>query len=354
MSQIYTTANGFVSLSNIADIATVLKKCPNPKPDIEESELDQIHFNPNAKRLPSNLWSAIVKLYFHFAKEMNTEVRVELYKHLTTNEWKVGVPKQEVSVAICTNHDGTNVVDILTGERFNPESDEFGAWYQFGTSHSHGKLTLSTFSGTDDAEELKKEGPHILVSCIDLNKNTYVITGSIVWNGQRKYVDYKQLIDFESNEDADFHPNCLEQVTRVKYTSLNKSYGLGFGLYNKQNKNKYNSYLNISSNKSKKLEKSNSNYFDWNYGYWDDEYAFEMNTDPFFVSDNISCNKKEKAFEVSVITQQIEDQLLSDDLLMKALVEKKITIEQLRDAYEEALRTLEYFSESDMYKNYFV
>lgn len=345
MSKIYTTNNGFATLTTIADLATVLKKCPNPTPDIQETELNQIQFNPEAKKLPSDLWSAIVKLYFHFAKEMNSEVRVELYKHLTTNEWKVGVPKQEVSTALCTNHDGTDVVDILTGEQFNPESDEFGAWYQFGTSHSHGKLTLDRFSVTDDADELKKEGPHILVSCIDLVNNTYKVTGSVVWNGQRQYVDYKHLIETSDLSDVTFHPNCLKQVSKLTF---NKS------------KFKFNS-KKCKSNKLSKSYKHKSvkpTYVNWYDSLWNQGFTFENDKDPFYVSDNISPNslilEEEVEAEKEMLIQSIEDQLLSDDLLMRALTQKKLTVAELKEAYEEAFHTLEYFTESEMYKGHFI
>lgn len=355
MSNVYTTVDGFVTVSDIADLATVLKKCKNPDPQIAADQMNEIHFKEGGKKLPSYLWSAIVRLYFHFAKEKNSEVRVELYKHLVTNEWKVGVPKQEVTTTLCTNHDGTDVVDIITGEKFNPESDEFGAWYQFGTSHSHGKLSLSTFSGTDDADELGKEGPHILVSCINLETGKYVITGSVVWGGKRKYVDYNHLIDYDANDKTDFHPNCLEQVTEFDYRTYyqraaNKKW-TGTRAYRQSWGGKY-PYIKPQTTKQ-------TPYSGYPYSVLDDEYEDELDlymgprtqaADPFYYSEEYNSNHEEalKVYETEMLTQdefteELENYLLTNSKIIKALANNEVQPELLKECFETAVSTLEFF-----------
>lgn len=215
MNNVFTTDTTFVAIKNIGDLCQVFKKTVNLNPQVPKKNLRDIKFLDNRKKIPADLWSAIVDLYFHFAKEFDSEVRVEFYKEKNTNEWKVGVPKQQVTTGSVTHQDQTNQIDILTGETFNPEKDlELQNWINFGSSHSHGKLTLSNFSGTDDKEELNKEGVHILVSNINLKKRTYVITGSIVWDKERNYVEASELIDLDTESDTSFHPNCIKQVSR--------------------------------------------------------------------------------------------------------------------------------------------
>lgn len=225
---ILTTETGFVKAGTIGDMCAVLRKVNNPNPDVSNADLDQLVFCPDRQKLSADLWNAIVQLYFEIARKHNAEVRVELYRQLNTNNWRVGVPKQNVNATACFNQDHTNVVDILTGERYNPEVDaEFSTWYQFGTSHSHGALQMSNFSSEDDAEELEKEGPHILISHINLTKGTYVATGSIVWNKKRKIVPIEELVDLETEPTLTFHPNCLEQVTHG-YQTLNSKYAANY------------------------------------------------------------------------------------------------------------------------------
>lgn len=205
-----TTKKGFVTPMRIGDICLVWKNINNPDPEVNNER--EIHFIEERVKIPASLWAALIDFYFYFAKEHNSEVRVELYKHLTDNTWKILVPKQKVNFASCFDQKLTDQVDLITGQKYNPKED-LQEWSPYGSSHSHGKLTLADFSATDDAEELNKTGAHILVSNIDLKNKTYIVTPSLVWNGERSIIDFSDIIEDDEEATGTYHPDAVKQVT---------------------------------------------------------------------------------------------------------------------------------------------
>ena len=296
-SPIFTTEKSFVTLKGIADLCTVCKKTVNLNTDIKEEDTREVSFNENRKKLPADLWSAIIHLYIDICKKFNGEVRVELCKHRITNEWKVLVPKQQISGASVTKQDLRNTVDILTGEKFNLSDPAFVTnWYQFGTSHSHGSIPMDTFSETDDKEELFREGPHLLVSHIKFlenNKVTYVPTGSIVWDNERTYVDIYEIVDIDPTVDVMYHPNCLNQISRQVFNSKVKHYS------KKSNAN----FSNVT-----KLKKTDYPYNQ----YYNDDFWGEYYNNSYYGNQSIGSYKEYNDDFLLTDTNSIEFQKVKE------------------------------------------
>lgn len=76
-------------------------------------------------------------------------------------------------------------------------------------------MQFDTFSSTDDQYELSNVGFHILVSSIDLTKNTYKVLGSLCYKKKRYLLDLEQtksIIDFTTNNST-YHKNVLNYIT---------------------------------------------------------------------------------------------------------------------------------------------
>lgn len=84
-------------------------------------------------------------------------------------------------------------------------------------------MHFDTFSSTDDKYELSNLGFHILVSSINLKKNTYKILGSLCYKKKRYLLDLEQtknIIDF-TNNNSTYHKNVLNYITEPKLTFNN-------------------------------------------------------------------------------------------------------------------------------------
>lgn len=220
---IRTKRNGVYKEFNNKAWGSYYAKVEDP---LADGEVDNESFTiqSNFPKLPAELWTAIVGLYFYFAKGSvgNLEAQVLLLRdEATLRKWKVIVPRQRVTGAHVDSPDFNQSIDILTGEEYTSFPPE--GWVHAGSSHSHNTMKLSSFSGTDDANELTVPGAHILVSCIDLQKDTYTITSSIVMKKTRFIVESDLLINTEWQDKVIYHPKVLEYIKQ----ELPKAYTVG-------------------------------------------------------------------------------------------------------------------------------
>jgi hypothetical protein len=209
-------------------LGTYLLKIEDPDPQaVRDDVVNNFVVSKNAPRIPSDIWSALVDLYFHFHKRKKEVCVVFLY-NMATEEWKGIVPKQEVD-GVSVTKDGHKGCDLLTGEYLADYMDTSEGFEYMGDSHLH-PFNMPNFSSTDDTNELGNPGIHVLISSIDLVKNTYVITSSIV-AGRKRYIIKKNeaLIDLSSSEET-FHATCLKYVEDKKVL-IGK-----YGKYNKPGK----------------------------------------------------------------------------------------------------------------------
>ena len=169
-------------------------------------------------RIPAEVWSAWVKLCFHFCEQgVRTEVSCRLM-HDETGAWRILVPRQEVGGASVRVKTFDESVDLITGEEhtfYPPEG-----WRPLGSSHSHNTMG-AFFSGTDDQYEISDPGAHIVVGGISTKTRQYEIASSICANKTRfKLPHYDVLLDATPIQDSTFHPKVLEYVQERKWQPL--------------------------------------------------------------------------------------------------------------------------------------
>jgi hypothetical protein len=103
--------------------------------DLPEEALKRFELHENPPVIPAELWSAWIKLCFHFVKNENAvEVAVRILRHQEDfNRWRMLVPVQLVCGASVQVETCDNAVDLITGEvvpSYPPEG-----WQPIGTSH---------------------------------------------------------------------------------------------------------------------------------------------------------------------------------------------------------------------------
>jgi len=129
------------------------------------------------------------------------------------SQWKIVIPRQTVSRgAVYAPIDKT--IDIETGEQY-PAFPPDG-WLHAGSTHSHNTMS-AFFSKVDDESELSVPGLHIVVGQISRYSKTYEAKASIVLRHTRKFVPILDVVDAESDPDAQFHTNALEQISEKAY-----------------------------------------------------------------------------------------------------------------------------------------
>lgn len=190
---------------------------PFPDPDataeLEPGALDRFELHPDLHRIPADLWSRWVQLAFHFAHLRQGDLEVScrfLRKEDDRSQWRILVPRQEVSGGSVRIDSFDEAIDIATGELIATYPPE--GWVPAGSSHSHNTMTLDRFSSTDDASELGCPGLHVVLSHINAAKGVYKPTASITANNRRFYLpDAAAVIDLTPTGDT-FHPAVLEVV----------------------------------------------------------------------------------------------------------------------------------------------
>lgn len=186
---------------------------PQANGELEEDALKRFELHDGITRIPADLWSRWVALCFHFAhlKQGDLEVSCRLLRaEGDRSQWRILIPRQEVSGASVRIDSFDEAIDIETGELIASYPPE--GWVPAGSSHSHNSMTLDRFSSIDDASELGCPGLHIVLSHIDVEQRTYRCTASITANHRRFYLpDAAAVVDLEPLRQP-FHQAVLEVV----------------------------------------------------------------------------------------------------------------------------------------------
>lgn len=186
----------------------------------ETNDLNQSSFKliENFPKIPADLWSAVIKLYFDHAKNKN-EVQVLLLRDEDTlSHWKIVVPRQEVTGTSVDSYNFNDCCDLITGEKYTVFPPE--GYIHTGSSHSHHVLKLADFSSIDDKNELSVNGAHILVSNVNFANMEYIPTASIVLRKRRYYLPAEKVIDLHPMEVA-YHPNVNNYIKLKVFPKYN-------------------------------------------------------------------------------------------------------------------------------------
>jgi len=277
---VISTSRGFFEVHHSEAWGSVLIPVEDPKAmTITIEDVETIKLIENFPKIPARLWSRVIKLYCYQCYEVGPQSKPVAYrqwcsetrdfefytyhnsqKTLITNplevtgpnakytqehtatytnytkqlevsvllcrklddptQWKILVPKQQVSHASVNADLTKKCVDIETGEAhdvFPPPG-----WLHAGSSHSHNTMG-AFFSGTDDHSELTVPGLHIVVGSIKRDEGTYDVLASIVLRQCRKRVDIKTVVEDEHIEDVTFHSNVLECISNNSYSGSSSS-----------------------------------------------------------------------------------------------------------------------------------
>lgn len=186
---------------------------PLAEATLEKGALERFELHPDISPIPADLWSRWVRLCFHFAhlKQGDLEVSCRLLRREDDrSQWRILIPRQEVSGASVRIDSFDEAIDIESGELIASYPPD--GWIPAGSSHSHNTMQLARFSSTDDASELGCPGLHIVLSHIDVAKQTYVCTASITANHRRFYLDEASAVIDLAPARQPFHPAVLEVV----------------------------------------------------------------------------------------------------------------------------------------------
>lgn len=198
----------------------VLRPGKNPEGRVLPDGIeDAIVLSTDLPKIDAENWTATQKLYiwameelgiakdknpFHYGRSFsmgrNNEAGVENYLAEDLSHWITVVPRQVVGGASVDQDRTRGGINIITGEVYTQLPPP--GYMDMGTGHSHNTMPLSSFSGTDDGDELCRPGWHILCSTYRMDKGgiwQYVITCSVVAGGKR----YLRKVDPETWEITD-------------------------------------------------------------------------------------------------------------------------------------------------------
>jgi len=215
--QLIRTPFSGVYLPKLTAWGAYYQQIPDPLATVDKVPVE-FQLRPDIPKIPYSLWSAIIDLYFHYARISSLEVSVLLLRDAATKQqWKVVVPKQTVTGASVHAEDFANCIDLITGEVY----DQFppAGWLHAGSSHSHHVMSCS-FSAVDDANELDVPGAHILVRSISLAKMEYVPDASIVQQRKRYKIAAADLIELagaEGEEPTKPHESVFSFISQHSY-----------------------------------------------------------------------------------------------------------------------------------------
>jgi hypothetical protein len=186
---------------------------PDANAEITADQFKHFELKDGIHKIPAELWQAWVQLCFYYVEKVPStlEVSVRILRNEEDNsQYRILVPKQEVSSASVRVKTFDSAIDIVTGEEI--ESYPPTGWIPVGSSHSHNTMP-SFFSDTDNEYELKDPGIHLVIGSINNSKKTYTIASSVVGSGRRFLVNYDSLIDATPVSGITFHEKVLEYVT---------------------------------------------------------------------------------------------------------------------------------------------
>lgn len=242
---------------------------------VTTDDLKNIEVNPDIPKIPKELWSAWVKLCFHYVKSytMGTlEVSCRILQNETDpSQYKIIIPRQQVTGVSVRAKEFGDSIDIVTGEVIT--TYPLPGWRSHGSSHSHNTMGPSP-SATDDKFELTDPGFHSIIGNINVEKMTYSLYTCVTSNKTRFVVPMDALIDTEVNETT-FHLDVLGYVT-IKPP---KTMGVWTANTSKfvNNKGKWSAPVSTQTRTS---------YSPWEDANYTGEYGDP--SDPFFVSEGYS------------------------------------------------------------------
>ena len=127
--------------------------------DIPEADETFTGFTWKGPKIPYDLWTYIVLFHRYSVKKLNSETLNFLFFDPDNKEepWQCWVPPQKTS--------GMSVETNTDHELYDQERKKYHS-LQFGTVHNH--VNISAFqSGTDEMDEMEKEGFHITIGDCD-------------------------------------------------------------------------------------------------------------------------------------------------------------------------------------------
>jgi hypothetical protein len=197
-----------------------LRRIPDPDANAELTPdiINSFQIKPDFNKIPATVWAPWVQLCFHFAQNTSSlEVAAAiLIKDDDPTQWRLTVPKQSVSGGSVQADLPIGSIDVATGEVIDQWPP--AGWLPVGTTHSHGTMG-AFFSATDDEDEIRNPGLHMVVGNIDHEKMTYEIASSITANGKRFKIDYNLVIDHTPVEELTFHQGVLANISTERLVS---------------------------------------------------------------------------------------------------------------------------------------
>lgn len=268
-----------------------LRRCRDPQADTEITDdmLKSFEIDPNAHKIPADIWTAWIRLCFHFVGKVPSKMEVEVrFLRSMENPGKfiAIVPKQSVTSASVRAPNFDECCNLLTGEEYTSYPPD--GYIPMGSSHSHNTMQ-AFFSPEDNRSELTDPGIHLTVGEINLQTGNYKIAASIVGDKRRFIVSYHHLIDATTLDGITFHENVLKYVDYTSPSTYNYSRVSPVTNYNKWAKK----YLPPSKTPSRKQTTFDNveDFRDWYYdhigndGYQDD--PFYWNDNPRFVESTV-------------------------------------------------------------------
>ena len=179
---------------------------------ITEEQLAGFELRTDIQRIPAELWSRWIQLCFEMTRRnrANCEVSCRLLRSEDGTDWRIVVPKQDVSTVSVRIKSFDECVDITTGEVITEYPP--AGWIPAGSSHSHNTMQ-AFFSGTDDQYEIGDPGLHVVVGTINVDKKTYSLKASVTANNRRFDVEHDAVIDTSAIPGVSYHPDAAAMVT---------------------------------------------------------------------------------------------------------------------------------------------
>jgi hypothetical protein len=293
--QIYRTEfDGAFSLRETA-WGSYLCKCRDPDANtiLSKEDFKKFEVNENATRIPSDLWTAWVKLCFHYVEKVPSDMEVGI-RFLRSEEdptqFIAVVPRQSVTKSSVDSPNFDDCCNLLTGEKYTSYPPD--GYIPVGSSHSHNTMN-AFFSGVDDSSQLADPGIHLTVGKLNPKTFYYEIAASVVGDKRRFTMHYENLIDATYVKDVSFHENVLEYVDYSKPV-WNKFNTGRFSNFQQQKflppvkKSNFTSPAeeyarSLTRRQPKRTFDNIDEYMDWAYGPQEEDYS---SRDPFYYNEN--------------------------------------------------------------------
>lgn len=177
----------------------------------ELDEVDNLTPTWNGKKIPLHMWKEILAFMKHSYDEVSSETLVYLfYDEAAPQPWLYWVPPQET--AGMTVKSSPEHPDYIAQRALYPDT-------MFGTVHHH--CSTSAFqSGTDEADEVNREGMHFTVGKLN-NSETVDVHFRITLGGAHAELDAHTYIEMD---ESPFKKTCRvpKDVQNQARTQLHK------------------------------------------------------------------------------------------------------------------------------------